>query len=80
VIKREEAGEKSAKARAFAGASYSLDVIRLKSRDATTGAVSCAADLHAVLPEGTGSAKEPITYEVEQTSDGKLYVTVRGLR
>jgi hypothetical protein len=43
------------------------------------GAVSCAAVLHGEA-EKYGTAEEPITYKVEQTSDGKLYATVYGLQ
>jgi len=59
---------------------YSLDAIRTSAKDETTGAVACAANLHAVAAEKyNASAEEPITYKLEKTSDGKLYATVFGL-
>jgi len=62
------------------GAAYSIKTIRMTGKNETTGAISCAADLHAVLPDGNG-AKEPITYLIEKTLDtGELYVTVHGLQ
>jgi len=68
------------KNQAIATASYTLDIIRLTAKDATTGSISCAADLNVDVPNDWGSAKEPITYKVENTSDGKPYVTVFGLQ
>lgn len=61
-------------------ASYDIDNIRLTDRNVTTGAVSCAADLHVVLPENWGRAGEPITYLVEKISgEGEFNVTIREL-
>jgi hypothetical protein len=47
------------------------------------GQIQAAVDSAAVLhgeAEKYGTAEEPITYKVEQTSDGKLYATVYGLQ
>ena len=57
---------------------YKLGAIRMKSKDADTKAVSCAAKLHGEI-EGI-SAEVEITYQVEKTSDGDLYATVYGLK
>jgi hypothetical protein len=57
---------------------YTLDTIRMTAKDQTTGAVSCAADLHGEVGR-YGAAKQPIIYKVEKTSDGSLYVSVNGL-
>lgn len=43
-------------------------------KDPTTKAVMCAADLTVAV--STWTAKLPIRYKVENTSDGKLYATV----
>jgi hypothetical protein len=67
--------------------SYDLDEIRTTSKDATTSAVNCAAKLSYELPPLGGGqnlqsqvTSEPITYKVEKTDDGRLYVTAYGLR
>lgn len=62
-------------------ASYKIDNIRMTDRNVTTGAVSCAADLHITLQEYWGSADEPITYLVERYlgKGGGFNVTVYGL-
>jgi hypothetical protein len=58
---------------------YTLDVIRTTAKDQGTGALTCAATLNGEAGK-YGAAKLPITYKVEKTSDGKLYVTVYGLQ
>jgi hypothetical protein len=64
-----------------AAASYKIDDIHMTDKNETTGAVSCTADLHVVLPEYWGSADEPITYLVEKFlgKGGGFNVTIRGL-
>jgi hypothetical protein len=60
---------------------YSVKTIRMTDKNETTGAVSCAADLYAVLPNNLGEAKEPITYVIEKLLDEDGYnVTVQGLQ
>ena len=62
-------------------ASYDIDNIRLTDRNEATGDVSCAADLHVVLPKNWGSAAEPIAYSVEKVSgEDEFNVTIRALR
>lgn len=51
-----------------------LDAIRTTDENEKTGAFDCAADLHS--NEGS---QFPITYTVETTDDGRVYVTVFGL-
>jgi hypothetical protein len=64
-----------------AAASYDLNNIRMTDKNETTGALSCAADLHVVLPENWGAAGKPITYLVEKASrEGEFNVTVRDLQ
>lgn len=60
---------------AWASPSYTLDAIRMTANDTTTGAIECAADLHIDVPNWEG-IKAPMTYKVEKTSEGKIYVTV----
>lgn len=61
--------------------SYIIKSIRMTGRNATTGAISCAADLHVTLPKNWGEAKAPITYFIEKVLDEDGYhVTVRGLQ
>ena len=60
----------------YRSASYSLSVIRMTDRNASTGAVTCAADLHVVMPDGWGRATRPITFKVEKTTVGELYGTI----
>ncbi|HEV2563423.1 MAG TPA: hypothetical protein VGT78_14905 [Rhizomicrobium sp.] len=62
-----------------ATASYSLKTIRMEDRNATTGAVTCAAKLGADIPN-YGGAEEDIEYKVEKTTDGNLYVTIQDLQ
>jgi len=58
---------------------YNLDAIRTTDKNEATGAVACAANLHAVAEKYESSAEEPITYKLEKTSDGQLYATVFGV-
>jgi len=62
-------------------ATYSIDQIHTTDKNETTGAVSCTANLHVVLPEYWGSADEPITYLVEKYlgKGGGFNVTIHGL-
>ncbi|MFI5020741.1 MAG: hypothetical protein ACHQRJ_03670 [Alphaproteobacteria bacterium] len=62
-------------------ATYNIDNIRMTDKNETTGAVSCTAVLHVVLPEYWGSADEPITYLVEKYlgKGGGFNVTLHGL-
>jgi hypothetical protein len=68
---------KKAEDKAKEAAVYTLDTIRMNSKDADTKAVSCAAKLNVQI-EGGGAQME-INYKVEKTTDGKLYATVYGL-
>lgn len=61
---------------AFTFAMFDFNNIRMESKNPTTGAVSCAATIHAHLPNGMGDADADITYLVEQTTEKHLYVTV----
>ena len=60
---------------AFSKISYTLDTIRITNRDPQTKKVECIAILRGDIPDW-GSADKEITYSVEQTSDGGIYVTV----
>ena len=62
---------------AFDAASYTLDAIRILHKDEQTGAMSCAADVNASLPNNLDSVTLAITYKVERTTDNQLYVTVQ---
>lgn len=53
---------------------YRVDTIRMESRDASTKAVACSAEIYVQLEDGTG-AQDEISYKVQNTTDGKLYVT-----
>jgi hypothetical protein len=57
---------------------YTLDTIRTTDKN-LSGALTCAATLKG---DGGkyGDWTKPITYKVEETSDGRLYVGVSGLR
>lgn len=61
---------------AHAATTFSLDTIRMESKDAETGAVYCAANLKATFEDGT--AEQPITYTVQLTTDNQLYAQVSG--
>jgi len=63
----------------LAKVAYDLDTIRMTAKDDTTRGVTCAAKISATVPEWGGASMD-ITYKVEQTTDGKLYVTVYGLK
>ncbi len=62
---------------AYAAVIYTLNAIRMESKDTTTGAVVCDAQLHAEIPN-FGAANEDIEYKVERTTDGNLYVSIQG--
>ena len=62
----------------FKNAAFELSAIRMKSKDSDTGAITCAAILKVNVP-GWGSSQKDISYLVENTSDGQIYVTVYGL-
>jgi hypothetical protein len=68
---------KKTKEKVKEAAVYTLDTIRINSKDADTKAVSCVAKLNVQF-EGGGAQME-INYKVENTTDGKLYATVYGL-
>lgn len=53
---------------------YSVDTIRLLDRDQTSGAISCAAKLR--LTTQAGSWSSDVTYSVQRTTDGKIYVEI----
>lgn len=53
---------------------YSLDAIRLQSKDSVTKAVECKAILR--LTTKAGKAEGEFTYTAEKTSDGRLYVVL----
>jgi hypothetical protein len=55
-------------------ATYKIDTIRMTAKDPTTKVVMCAADLTVAVNAWT--VKLPITYKIENTSDGRLYATV----
>jgi hypothetical protein len=57
---------------------YTLDTIRMTARDADTRTASCVAKLTAQVSDGQAQAE--ITYKVENTTDGDLYVTVLNLQ
>ncbi|UFX45220.1 hypothetical protein HAP47_0000305 [Bradyrhizobium sp. 41S5] len=57
---------------------YTLDVIRTTRKDRETGNIACAATLQGTAGK-FGTWALPITYTVERTSDGKLYVIAYGL-
>lgn len=57
--------------------SFTLDNIRLKSRDATTHAVLCQATLTASLPMSDEKRDQEIAYQVEVNSEGQYYATVQ---
>ncbi len=62
-------------------ATYNIDNISMTNSNEATGAVSCTADLHVVLPEYWGRGSEPVTYLVEKLQDGHGFnVTLRGLQ
>jgi hypothetical protein len=62
----------------FNDAVYGVSAIRTTSKDASTKAVMCAADLTVSL--GKWNTTAPITYKVEITSEDKLYATVWGIQ
>lgn len=53
---------------------YSLDVIRLQSKDSVTKAIECKAILR--LATKSGKAEGEFSYTAEKTSDGRLYVVL----
>jgi hypothetical protein len=55
----------------------SVENIRVTAKDATTGAVTCAADLDVRFEDG--HARNGILFTIERTTDGKLYGTIFGL-
>ena len=57
--------------------SFSVDTIRMNSRNADTAAVSCSANLNAKFEDG--QAHKEIEYKVEKTTDGKLFATIYGM-
>ncbi len=57
--------------------SFSVDTIRMSSRNADTAAVSCSANLNAKFEDG--QAHKEIEYKVEKTTDGKLFATIHGM-
>jgi regulatory protein YycH of two-component signal transduction system YycFG len=57
------------------GAVYALDdTILMKSRNRTTRAVTCTGLLYATVADTT--AQKEIEFKVEQTTDGKMFVSV----
>jgi hypothetical protein len=56
-----------------------LEAIRTTAKDAATGAVFCAAELNINVPQW-GILKESMTYKVEKTADGQLFITVDYLK
>jgi hypothetical protein len=63
-----------------AGAVYTLQNVRLESRDATTGAVVCNSTIHADLPQNLGSAEEEVSYRLEKMEDGGVHIEMTGLQ
>jgi hypothetical protein len=61
-------------AQATSAANYSLSAIRTTSVDASVDSRKCTAILKAVLPSDWGAGEEEISYTVERTSDGGLYI------
>jgi hypothetical protein len=57
----------------------SVDAIRLTSKNEQTGSVVCAANLTFKM-DGFRNSSIPVTYNLETTSDKKLYGTVYGLK
>ena len=57
------------------GAVYTLDdTIRMNSRNKATRAVTCTGLLYVTVAETT--AQKEVEYKVEQTADGKMFVSV----
>ena len=56
------------------GAVYSLDTISIKSRDRTTHAATCIGYLDVTVADTT--AQKEIEFRVEQTTNGKMQVSV----
>jgi hypothetical protein len=56
---------------------YRMDTIRLTAKDADTKAVLCAANLNVKIDDD--EAHMGITFQVENTTDGKLDATIYGL-
>jgi len=81
ILQKHEAEREAKRDEAKSSATYTIKTIRMIARDDTTEAVSCAADLHVVLPGDWGGAKEPITYKIEKLLDSNgLNVSVDGLQ
>jgi len=59
-------------------ATYVVDTIRVTAKNDDTGANTCAARLQVDIPN-IGGAEQQIAYQVERTTDGKLYVAVLGV-
>ena len=66
-------------AKAAEAASYSLETVRITSKDEATHKLTCAASLQAVLPGDWGNLQREVSFTVEKTTKGELYVTVSGL-
>jgi hypothetical protein len=64
---------------AYDKSTYSIDTIRMTDKDAQTEKVVCAAKLSLDMPDW-GGAKMDVTFQVENTTDGQLYVTVNDLQ
>jgi hypothetical protein len=54
---------------------YSLSTIRMETRDLETKRVTCEGKLSLDIPD-VGGAVGDIAYQVENTADGQLYVTI----
>lgn len=64
-------------AQARESVTYSLDTIRMVSRNPDTNAVACVANITARFEDG--AASKEINYTAEPTTDDKLHVSVSGL-
>lgn len=60
-------------------AEYWVDEIRVREQNKDTGALVCAASLHAKVTDRGQGAVRQIVYDVERTTDGKIFVSISPL-
>ena len=55
---------------------YTIDTIRMDSRNSVTHAVACSGKLHIRLKDIEAETFEDLRFKVEKTTDGKTYVSI----
>lgn len=63
----------------YVNSTFSFEQVRTVNKDAATGNLRCAATMRVAFPNSEGTVTRGLSYQVEPTADGSVYVTAHSL-